>query len=194
MSSLPSLFVSPVKLVIVPSRVQNENEYLEVMGRMDFPVAFHLAPPIPYSSTAQESYRREFFLQSQDETLRQAFVRFSHAIERFASLRQRKAESRTLTISNRVSTEAGLLREFVAARSARSGTAGAGSLPLVANGANNHVGPGARPVTPSLLRNRSLGSMASIGSSTPGAAALAEVANAKAASQPSKLFAFLRRG
>lgn len=187
------------ELVIVPSRVQNENEYLEVMGRMDFPVAFHLAPPIPYSSLAQESYRREFFLHSQDETLRHAFVRFSHAIERFASLRQRKAESRALTISHRVSTEAGLLREFVAARAARSAPTALNPAlnPMalsdqVAPGEGLRVnGTGGRPIAASLVRTRAnVGTAASLAS----AASAANAANAKAASQPSKLFAFLRRG
>jgi len=179
------------ELVIVPSRVQNENEYLEVMGRMDFPVAFHLAPPIPYSGTAQESYRREFFLHSQDETLRHAFVRFSNAIERFASLRQRKAESRALTISQRVSTEAGLLREFVAARAARSAPATVNTVALseqVAHAEGLRLnGTGGRPIAASLARARLNGSTT---------ASLTSAANvkAKAESQPSKLFAFLRRG
>jgi cellulose biosynthesis protein BcsQ len=178
------------ELVIVPSRVQSENEYLAVMNRMDFPVAFHMAPPIPYSNLAQDSYRRDYFLNSQDAVLRHAFARFSSAIERFASLRQRKAESRALTISQRVSTEAGLLREFVAARSARSPIVEVNTAPLVANGAVGLRSAIGRTIPASLLKARPMGS------SGPCSTALSEAAKAKvnATSQPSKLFAFLRRG
>jgi hypothetical protein len=82
-----------------------------------------------------------------------------------------------------------LLREFVAARAARSAPTALNTVALsdqVAPGEGLRVnGTGGRPIAASLVRAR-----VNVGT----AASLASAANAKAASQPSKLFAFLRRG
>lgn len=70
---------TPPKLVIAPSRIREIDAYELMLSRV-FNIEFFLAPPVNYSSDAQEYFGNTFIFNSTDTDTRQNFLDFAQAI------------------------------------------------------------------------------------------------------------------
>jgi cellulose biosynthesis protein BcsQ len=71
---------TPPKLVIAPSRIRQLDDYERMLSRI-FNIEFFLAPPVNYSSIAQEYFGNTFIFNSPDTEIRQNFSDFAKAVQ-----------------------------------------------------------------------------------------------------------------
>lgn len=70
----------PPKLVIVPSRISEVNDYSRMLRRT-FNFEFYLSPPVTYRAEVQEYFCNSFLFESESNDIRQNFIEFARAIE-----------------------------------------------------------------------------------------------------------------
>lgn len=69
------------RLVLLPNRLDNLNDYHGVLAQDRFPVRFSLATPVPYSLHAQELFGRSYFYRGSDDALWSAFLEVCGELE-----------------------------------------------------------------------------------------------------------------
>lgn len=91
----------PPKLVIVPSRIREMQDYEKMLSRI-FHVEFFLSPPIVYSELAQDYFCNTFLFDSPVSEVRENFIYFAKSID--SLLWQMRTEERKIEkpkVSNR---------------------------------------------------------------------------------------------
>lgn len=77
---LHSKFRNPPALVIVPSRIKDQEDYSRILKKA-FSFEFYLAPPVAYNKEIQDYFCSNFLFESESKTIRENFINFAESVE-----------------------------------------------------------------------------------------------------------------
>ncbi len=123
------------KLVLVPSRIVEGDEFEKVLDQGGFPVKFSLTTPLPYSKQAQDSFGSSYLFSADDLSLQDAFIQVCREIESvmnavIASRGNRVSSLRSYQARGHFTGGASVLDHFMTLRNQRSAPAPLYQVPL----------------------------------------------------------------
>lgn len=126
------------RLVLVPSRLVDGEDYRHMFKQANFPVRFSLSTPVPFSTQAQESFGSQYLFDTDDLSLRDGFTRLCGEIESVMKeilLERSNAVKVLQPLRSQVRTGGGasILDRYVVQREARSPAQHAAEAALPAN-------------------------------------------------------------